>query len=173
MPHASSHRSRTPFTHACCQLDVVFPTDPELEQALRALDTHYYTSSGHLSEIFNAAHALAEDTYVRTVLQCAMTFTESRGLQILSTGKFVPDVWSMSDGKLALNVAKETYELLGLQGKKLASLFPHAPEQFREDVHLLRVMCRALCNCTMYCSPRHPCPCKASISPNPRGIGTP
>ena len=48
-----------------------------------------------------------------------------------STGTFLPDAWSYSEGSVILSAGKETFESLGLPGTKISAQMPGAPEQYR------------------------------------------
>ncbi|KAI0057440.1 hypothetical protein BV25DRAFT_1863361 [Artomyces pyxidatus] len=104
-----------PFTH---QIDLVFPSDPQLEAAFRSLETRFYTSTASLVEVFDAARDLEEQT------------GPLPDTHALSTDRCIPDVWCLARGVLGVNVTKEVYESLGLQGSKLADVFTGCSAQY-------------------------------------------
>ncbi|KAG5647849.1 hypothetical protein DXG03_007773 [Asterophora parasitica] len=100
-----------PFTR---QLDVVFPSSDALESALSTLNAGYSTAQVKLADVVDSTGAFA-DFFLQpgrcATLSC---FT------MLSVDAHGDDVWCIDPrGILTLLVSKETYERLGLLGKKL------------------------------------------------------
>ncbi|KAF9006163.1 ribonuclease P 40kDa subunit-domain-containing protein [Cyathus striatus] len=103
------------------QLDIIFPTNAALEGALSTLETTYWKGKSRISEIVDKA-----GTYVNSVVQ------ESQ-LLLVSTGANEDDTWCIdSRGVLSLVVSKDTYERLGLVGKKL-------PFKSHKEMHVVRI----------------------------------
>ncbi|TFK39770.1 ribonuclease P 40kDa subunit-domain-containing protein [Crucibulum laeve] len=98
---AASH----PFTQ---QLDIVFPSNSALEEALVKFETSYAKGKSKLSGLVGQA-----GTFVNSIKR-------KSELLLASTGAYEDDAWCIdSRGLLTLSVSKEMYERLGLVGKKL------------------------------------------------------
>ncbi|KAL0953968.1 hypothetical protein HGRIS_005128 [Hohenbuehelia grisea] len=121
-----------PFTQ---QIDVVFPASNELESVFRGLGIpQYVTGKAKLSDIV----ARAEEFISASELKSDFT--------ILSTNTNCEDVWCIDTrGLLTLCVSKETYQALGLMGRRLP--FKGCSEQYVISLplqkHLLSVTNRA------------------------------
>ncbi|KAF8809507.1 hypothetical protein BYT27DRAFT_7222422 [Phlegmacium glaucopus] len=95
------------------QLDVILPSDHDsLLEALENLKTSYGKGKTKLSNIINNANAFAT-------------------LLMLSVNAHEDDIWCIDPrGHLTLSVSKETYERLGLVGKRL-------PFKIHDDRHVI------------------------------------
>ncbi|KAF8075128.1 ribonuclease P 40kDa subunit-domain-containing protein [Lyophyllum atratum] len=110
-----------PFTR---QVDVIFPSSDLLESALGQLGTRYSTGQVKLAEVVDTAGAFA------FFLEPERCFT------MLSTDAHSDDVWCIDPrGLLTLLVSKDTYERLGLVGKKL-------PFKGHKEYHVIRLPLR-------------------------------
>ncbi|KAG5654183.1 hypothetical protein H0H81_006565 [Sphagnurus paluster] len=108
-----------PFTR---QVDVVFSSSAILESTLVKLQTRYSTGRVRLAEVVDSTGAFAN-----FFLQPEGCFT------MLSTCAHTDDVWCIDPrGILTLLVAKDTYERLGLLGKKL-------PFKAHADTYVIRI----------------------------------
>ncbi|KDR80766.1 hypothetical protein GALMADRAFT_264719 [Galerina marginata CBS 339.88] len=108
----------------CQQLDLVFPSDSRLSEALEKLETTYGRAKIKLSDIL--------------VLNDAAVFANPTGesdLLAVSANPLEEDAWCIDPrGRLTLSVSKDTYERLGLVGQKLP--FKNHHERHAIDIPL-------------------------------------
>ncbi|KAK0239127.1 ribonuclease P 40kDa subunit-domain-containing protein [Armillaria nabsnona] len=108
------------------QLDVIFPSHDVLENALLPLETHYARGKTTLSDIITSAKELGLES----------------NLTVLSTNFDDDDVWCIDPrGILTLCVAKDTYETLGLVGKKV--VLGYGRKHPHEERHVVNIPLQA------------------------------
>ncbi|GLB41658.1 putative ribonuclease P 40kDa (Rpp40) subunit [Lyophyllum shimeji] len=108
-----------PFTR---QIDVIFPSSDVLESTLWQLKTRYSAGRVRLADVVDSAGAFSN-----FFLEPERCFT------MLSTDAHGDDVWCIDPrGLLTLQVSKETYERLGLVGKRL-------PFKSHSEYHVIRL----------------------------------
>ncbi|THH15229.1 hypothetical protein EW146_g5215 [Bondarzewia mesenterica] len=112
------------------KVDLVFPTNSGLEGAFRQLKTVYYTGRTSLVALLNAELHSQDATEAERY-----TKSHPRIAHALSTDRHIPDVWSLertgSSSVLNLNVGKQTFEGLGMHGKKVHDVFKGCEEQYQ------------------------------------------
>ncbi|PPQ78681.1 hypothetical protein CVT25_010702 [Psilocybe cyanescens] len=112
---AASH----PFSQ---QLDVVFPSDPRLLEVLGGLETVYGKAKIRLGDVLNHADIFATDSG-----------KESDPVIVCSNEPDEEDMWCIDPrGHLTISVATESYQRLGLLGKKL-------PFKNQHDRHVIDI----------------------------------
>jgi ribonuclease P/MRP protein subunit RPP40 len=116
------------------------PSDTSLIEALEKLETSYGKGKTKLSEITNNANVFvnadsdnAQQRCVYSLNSCNSFFLSdyynNSSLLMLSVNTHEDDIWCIDPrGHLTLSVSKETYERLGLVGKKL-------PFKIHDDRH--------------------------------------
>ncbi|KAK0501522.1 ribonuclease P 40kDa subunit-domain-containing protein [Armillaria luteobubalina] len=108
------------------QLDVIFPSHDVLENALLLLKTHYARGKSTLSDIIASAKELGPES----------------NLTVLSTNFDDDDIWCIDPrGILTLCVAKDTYETLGLVGKKV--VLGYGRKHPNEERHVINIPLQA------------------------------
>ncbi|KAH9479337.1 hypothetical protein JR316_0007927 [Psilocybe cubensis] len=114
---AASH----PFSQ---QIDVVFPSDPRLVEALRGLEISYVRAKARLVDILHHADVFATSA------------SESDPVIVCSNEADEEDVWCVDPrGHLSLSVTAESYQRLGLLGQKL-------PFKNQSDRHVIDIPLR-------------------------------
>lgn len=104
---------------------MIFPSSDVLESALSTLWTRYRKGKVKLSELVNDAGPFAD--VISNPERCGLIASVRRQLLTMAFSGFVmlskeknDDVWCIDPrGVLTLSVSKDTYERLGLVGKKL------------------------------------------------------
>ncbi|KAJ7504262.1 ribonuclease P 40kDa subunit-domain-containing protein [Mycena galericulata] len=92
----------------CQQLDVVFPADDALQTILSVLETAYVKATFELSSLIAQAATFVQPLELKSTLT------------VLSADLLADDSWCLDPrGLLTLHLSPESYQTLGLAGKKL------------------------------------------------------